>query len=139
MLSAQNKQASTAALEKSRPHSSHRRTVSESSGGVGGRGIKGSGSGGGVSAGKKHAAHSLMTLAQLQYKRVAVSKVSAGSTMVGRVKYGWRGGERKWLIWGEKGRYGILFLFVWNLYRKCLCEVGFKVSRSCLLVVFMRA
>ncbi|CAN0564665.1 unnamed protein product, partial [Laminaria digitata] len=75
MLSAQNKQASTAALEESRPANSHRRCVSESvirSGGGGG----GSG-GGGSSAGRKHAAHSLLTLAQLQYKRAAVSKVSA--------------------------------------------------------------
>lgn len=75
-LSAQNKQASSAALKGSRiAGGSHRRSASEGSGCVGGRGIDGGGGGGGVSAGRKHAVSSLMTLAQLQYKRAAVSKV----------------------------------------------------------------
>ena len=72
MLSAQSKQTSTAALEQSRP--SHRRSASESSGGARGRAAGGSGDRGSPSAGRKHAAHSLMTLAQL-HKRPAVSKV----------------------------------------------------------------
>lgn len=88
-LSAQNKQASSAAaaLEGGRVAGggSHRRTVSESSGCVGGRGIDGGG-GGGASAGRKHAVSSLMTLAQIQYKRAAVSKVG---WLGGRWLFGW--------------------------------------------------
>ncbi|CBN77874.1 Serine/threonine protein kinase [Ectocarpus siliculosus] len=75
MLSAQSKQMSTAALERSRP--SHRRSASESSGGARGRPGRGGGGGGSPSAGRKHAAHSLMTLAQL-HKRAAVSKIVPG-------------------------------------------------------------
>ncbi len=74
MLSAQSKQTSTAALEQSRP--SHRRSASESSGGARGRRPGAAGAGGdrgSPSAGRKHAAHSLLTLAQLHHKRAAVS------------------------------------------------------------------
>lgn len=75
MLSAQSKQTSTAALERSRPQSSHHRRCLSESASVGGRGIEGGGGGGGASAGRRHAAHSLMTLARVQQKRSPASKV----------------------------------------------------------------
>lgn len=75
-LSAQSKQASAAALEGTRSmgqphHPHHRRAVSEGVGGV----VIGSGGGVGASAGRRYAGYPPMTLAQLQHKRAAQSKV----------------------------------------------------------------